>query len=271
MIYTTEIIRRLIKCINEDLGLYFLCTAIEGYEANTLPIPIKTTYFSLVPQEHKLTYFENENKEFCQRCSIIIRLNCYAPLRRKSVATHALTETVLDFLVDSFPDEIKSFTIGDTEYDDVVNAFKVTSRIYFEYETCAAEGSTSDAVTVPKNFFCKTHVTDTTVHVTEEEHNYLSEPFVTGSYTGSGSDLEHAITLGFKPRILFIFRNSYHPTEYDASAAVQKNYIGFTSGTKRSKGINLLSDGFSVTQFEEGATQTLLNISNVTYNYIAFK
>ncbi len=270
MVYTTEIVNRLIKCINEDFGLSFLCTAIEGYESSTLPIPIKTTFFSLVPQEYKLTYFEDDNKELCQKCSITIRLNCFAPMRRKSVATHALVEAVLDFITDSFPEEIKGFIIGDTEYDDVVKAYRITSELYFEYEACAAEGSSSDAVTVPKNFFCKSHVIDSTVHITQQEHAYINEPFVTGSYVGTGMG-ELSVIIDFKPRALIVFRNSYHPTEYDLSVGIHKNYIGFTAGSRRSKALKLISDGFTVTQADDVDTQTLLNSQDVTYNYIAFK
>ena len=140
----------------------------------------------------------------------------------------------------------------------------------FEYEVCAADGASSDAVAVPKNFFCKTHVTDTDIHITAAEHDYLKTPFVTGTYTGAGSD-SCAVSLGFKPKALFIFRNSYHPTEYDSSNAVQKNYIGFTSGSKKTKGITITSTGFSVSQSEESKAHTLLNSSGVTYCYVAFK
>ena len=139
MIYTSEIIDRLISCINDDFGIPSLCMAVRGFEAVNLPIPIKTTYFSIVPEENKVTCFENDNLEYCQKTSVTIRMNCFSPLRRKASAIHAMAEAVLDFINDSYPDEIKGYTIGDTEYDDDIKAYRVTCRLFFEYEACAAD------------------------------------------------------------------------------------------------------------------------------------
>lgn len=271
MIYTNEIIDRLIKCINDDFGILSLCTAVRGYEADNLPIPIRKTYFSLVPEENKVTYFENDNKEYCQKFSVTIRMNCFAPLSRKSTATQALAEAVLDFVSDTFPDEIRSYVIGDMEYDDNVKAYRVTCRLFMEYEICAADSSSSDGVTVPSNFFCKTHVTDTTMHLTEKEHNYISEILVTGTYTGTGTGKSNAVTLGFRPKCVLICRHNYHPTYFDQTNIIIKNYAGFAFGTRGSRGVSMTSTGFTVSQTETTGTQTLLNEADVTYNYIAFK
>ncbi len=271
MIYTSEIIDRLISCINDDFGIPSLCMAVRGFEAVNLPIPIKTTYFSIVPEENKVTYFENDNLEYCQKTSVTIRMNCFSPLRRKASAIHAMAEAVLDFINDSYPDEIKGYTIGDTEYDDDIKAYRVTCRLFFEYEACAADSSSSDAVRVPANFFCKTHVTDTDVHLTAKEHSYLNEIFVTGTYTGTGTGNSNPIVLGFRPKCVLICRHNYHLTYYDQSNALQKNYAGMAFGTRGSRGVSLTSTGFTVTQAETQYTQTLLNETDVTYNYIAFK
>ena len=271
MVYTNEIIDRIITCINEDFDIPGICTAIRGYEADSLPIPITKTYFSIVPEENKVTYFENDNLEYCQKFSITIRLNCFAPMRRKSTATQALAEAVLDLVNDTFPDEIRGYTIGDMDYDDKIKAYRVTCRLYLEYETCAAESSSSDAVKVPANFFCKTHVTDTDAHLTAKEHDYLNEIFVTGTYTGTGTGNSNAIVLGFRPKCVLVCRHNYHLTYFDQTNFLQKNYAGMAFGTRGSRGVSLNSTGFTITQAETQYTQTLLNETDVTYNYIAFK
>lgn len=270
MLFTSEIIEDMIDSINTDLKPSG-CSAIRGYDTKGLPIPLKKLYLSFVPEKNTVSYFENENKEFCQKNEVTIRMTCYSPLTAIASQTHILLEEVLTFLNEKYITEISGYTIGETEYDTEVKAFSIVCKIFYERESCPALDSSNSSITTPHNFFCKTHVTDKTVHVTAQEHAKYNEPFVTGSYTGDGYDIEQTINLGFKPKLLFIFRQGYPSSVFDSDILFMKNYCGFAFGTKCSKSLHLTSNGFYVLDKVSSKTETRLNEDGAVYAYVAFK
>lgn len=135
MVFTSELIHEIITYINEELSYTPFCTAIKGYDTDSLPLPLRTTYLSFVPHEYNLTYFEDDNAQRYERNSITLRINCFAPLRRKPTASHALIEAVLDEVKDYFSSNLTKLSIGETEYDDDVNAYKITCFLDFVYES----------------------------------------------------------------------------------------------------------------------------------------
>lgn len=270
MLFTSQIIDGMIDAINDELKPEG-CTAIRGFDTRDLPIPLKKTYLSFVPEKNTVSYFEDENKEFCQKNEATIRMTCFSPLLALASETHILIEEVLTFLNEEYITEISGYTIGETEYDDEVKAFRIICRIFYERENCPALDSENTSVTTPQNFFCKTHVTDKTIHVTAAEHAKYNEPFVTGTYTGDGYDIEQVITLGFRPKALFIFRQGYPPVVFDSDILFMKVYCGFSFGGKNSKSVHVTSTGFYVLDKVTAETETRLNEDGVVYAYIAFK
>ena len=270
MLFTSEIIEEMISAINTELKPSG-CSAIRGFDTKGLPIPLKKTYLSFVPEKNTVSYFEDENTEFCQKNEATIKMTCYSPVTDLASHTHILIEQVLTFLNEKYITEISGYTIGETEYDNEVKAFRIVCRIFYERETCPAPDSGNSSITVPQNFFCKTHVTDKTIHVTAAEHARYNEPFVTGTYTGDGYDIEQEINLGFRPRLLFIFRQGYPSSVFDADILFMKNYYGFAFGGKCSKSLHITSKGFYVLDKVSSETETRLNEDGAVYVYVAFK
>lgn len=134
MVFSSEIITDIITYINKDLSYTPFCTAVRGYDTDSLPLPLRTTYLSFVPDEYNFSYYEDSTTPLCEKDTITIRLNCFAPLRRKPTASHALVEAVLDEVKDNFGTNLTKFTIGKTEFDDDVNAYKITCYLEFVYE-----------------------------------------------------------------------------------------------------------------------------------------
>ena len=66
MIFTSEIINSMIDAINDELQPES-CSAIRGFDTKDLPIPLKKTYLSLVPEKNTISYFEDDVREFCQK------------------------------------------------------------------------------------------------------------------------------------------------------------------------------------------------------------
>ncbi len=270
MLFTSEIIEEMINDINTELKPSG-CSAIRGYDTKDLPIPLKKTYLSFVPEKNTVSYFEDENKEFCQKNEVTIRMTCYSPLISVASETHILIEEVLTFLNEKYLTEISGYTIGETEYDNEVKAFRIVCKIFYERESCPATDSGNSAITTPQNFFCKTHVNDTTIHVTADEHAKYNEPFVTGTYTGDGYDIEQVIKLGFRPKLLFIFRQGYPSSVFDSDILFLRNYCGFAFGGKCSKNLHITSTGFYVLDKVTSKTETRLNEDGAVYVYVAFK
>ncbi len=270
MLFTSQIIEGMIDAINEELKPSS-CSAIRGFDTKGLPIPLKKTYLSFVPEKNTVTYFEDENEEFCQKNEVTIRMTCFSPLIAVASETHILLEEVLAFLNEKYLTEISGYTIGETEYDDEVKAFRIECRVFYERENCPAVDSGNTNVTAPHNFFCKTHVNDTDIHVTAEEHAKYNQPYVIGTYTGEGYDIKTTVTLNFKPRFLLVFRQSKPPCTFDSDLLTLKNYCAFVIGGRNTKNINATSTGFYVIDKPSSETETLVNEEGATYAYIAFK
>ena len=234
MLFTSQIIDEMIEDINNTLKPEN-CDAIRGFDTKELPIPLKKIYLSLVPEKNTISYFESDNKEFCQKNEVTIRMTCFSPLICLASDTHILLEEVLTFLNEKYITEISGYTIGETEYDDEVKSFRIICKIYYKRESCPAPDSQNESVTVPQNFFCKTHVNDKNIHVTAAEHEKYNEPFVTGTYTGHGYDIEKTINLGFRPKVLFIFRQGYPPVVFDSDILFLETTAAFPLAERTQK------------------------------------
>lgn len=270
MLFTSQIIDEMISAINTQLKPAD-CSAIRGFDTKGLPIPLKKTYLSFLPEKNTISYFENENEEFCQKNEATIRMTCYSPLSLLASATHIQLEQVLTFLNEKYITEISGYTIGETEYDNEVKAFRIVCRIFYKREKCPAPDSENTAITVPQNFFCKTHVKDTAIHITAAEHEKYNEPFVTGTYTGDGYDIEQTVAVGFRPKLLFIFRQGYPLSIFENDIMFMRNYCGLAFGGNCTKGISLKENGFAVLDKVGSGTETRLNEDGSTYVYVAFK
>lgn len=271
MVYTTQLIIELIDKINNSEDLDVDCTAIKGYDDISISRPISQTYLSFTCSEEKVTYSQDEDSEYCQSISIDININTFVPLTYSVLTARNIVEVVLKYLSDSYSDQITGYTIEEIDYDDDINAYKFTSHLYFEYNICAGESSASTALSSTSSFFCQTHVNDTSVHLTEDTLYKLNNPFVVGSYEGTGFSVYNTIDLGFRPSALFIFGASIPPV--DTASSRIDSYFGFATQLGTSQGITLNSSGFSVRQNSGDASDSaiaLINESDQTYHYIAF-
>lgn len=118
------------------------------------------------------------------------------------------------------------------------------------------------------------HEQNGALHLAGNQSAWLTQPFVTGTYTGNGV-ATRSITLGFLPVLLVILPQSYGPLEFDT---VQKNpVLRFAIGAdgQGSSGLTLTATGFTVKQAQSiplaGLAKLCLNEQNVVYRYFAIK
>lgn len=265
------IIEYILTLINEDLGLSYLFKAIRAYDTKNLPVPLEMTYFTVSCEQNRNTFFENDENQPCVKNTITIRLNCFAPLRRIPYMSHGICEIVVKFISDHFMSVIKSATIGETQYDSEVKAFMVPCTIVLDVLSCPGENSQYEELADASVYFCKSHIYDNDIHLSESDRSFLNSPYVIGEYTGDGSDGFMNILLDFKPTMVIVYRNAYHPTICDYEANITRCYFGIAIGSTYSKALTTTATGFRVRNTINPGTGTFLNESDASYTYIAFR
>lgn len=131
MTFSTDLITQLIEYINKDEILSKLGKAIRAYDTEGLPVPIRETYFSFSCKENSVSLVSSEDGERAQENKIIIRMNCFSPLKKSAYSAHSLAEKVTAGLSESFSETVTAFSVGDTQYDDDVKSYKITALITF--------------------------------------------------------------------------------------------------------------------------------------------
>lgn len=269
---TNPLVDEIVEKINEQDFYALYVTAIRGFKKNPGTIPISKITFSVTPEENKTTYFEDETAQLCVKNDIRIRLSVYAPTNRDGRQINGFAELVLDYLAEIYIENLKGYEIGDLTYDDDVNAIYLPCYMDFSYTSCALETGEADVESnVPDTFFCKSHVNNSLIHLSEEQQSYLASPCVIGTYTGNGAASGKTVELGFRPKAVFVYRNSFHVASYSTDDGTNNCYLGIAIGGNFTRGINITDKGFLVKTQETSSATTHLNDSGGVYAYIAFR
>ena len=124
---SSQIINKIKDAINEDVDLSADCEAVRAFEKTTLPVPLKKTYFSLSCEDNTLT----KGNPTANR--ITIRMTCFTPLTKPAYTANETAEKFSEYIEELFSDDLVSYSIGETDYDDDVRAYKVICRLQFQY------------------------------------------------------------------------------------------------------------------------------------------
>ncbi len=119
-----------------------------------------------------------------------------------------------------------------------------------------------------------THIADTSLHITEDFVESISNSAVIGTLAGDGES--HCVhTLPITPKFVIVFLKSQPPTKYDASNNYTLcNYAIACSGYGNSKGISLSENKLTLNQSTSTPVDKVfinLNLKYGQYVYIAFK
>ena len=268
---TNEIVKGLIKKINEDKGILENYEAVYAFDEKKIELPIKKTYVSFSTNENSIKFFEDENKQCCKRTRVEIKVNMFAPPTEKTIDTYTLAEVLLEHLLVTYEGTISGYTIGNIRVNDDLKAFELPCIIEMIYEQCPAYVQPGHAYLPFADFMCKTHVDDGDIHVTAEEKDYWKAPFVTGTFVGDGEQ-QLDIILGFKPKCLFVFGTGTTCMGFENNE--HTCYFAFSISGKSTKGVVINDMGFSVKMTDTMTSKNVtakMNVSGQTYNYIAFK
>ncbi len=138
---TLELIDTYMNQIDDQLLFNMTCEVIKAYEGKNLPVPIRKIYLSFSGEENKVTYFTDESGVKMETNDIVIRMNSFVPLDNTPSSGQLISEIAGIFLALS-NEGITGFNVGDIVFDSNVDAYRITSRIYFS-ETEKVETKTA--------------------------------------------------------------------------------------------------------------------------------
>ena len=117
------------------------------------------------------------------------------------------------------------------------------------------------------------HTQDTQLHLTAEEKDMLSRNMSVGFYTGDNQP-ERAFSLGFTPRFIIVFADSYPVSFWDGGTKDNNSYCAMATLVCGTVGIDLIADGFKIYHTSTGVSDfpaSRMNLQNVKYSYVAFQ
>ncbi len=124
---SSEIIKKIKDAINEDVDISEDAEAVRAYERTNLPVPLKKTYFSLLCEENSVVKGNPDTNR------ITIRMTCFTPLTLPAYTANEKAEAIAGYMDELFGSDFVSYTIGETDYDDDVRAYKVICKLNFQY------------------------------------------------------------------------------------------------------------------------------------------
>lgn len=124
---SAEIIKKIKDAINEDVDFSADGEAVRAFEKTTLPVPLKKTYYSLSCENNTLTKGNPSTNR------ISIRMTCFTPLTKPAYTANETAEKIFEYMEELFSDDLVSYSIGETDYDDDVRAYKVICLMQFQY------------------------------------------------------------------------------------------------------------------------------------------
>lgn len=244
-------------------------------------VPLKNTTVAVGIESMEIvdSFTENDEgvlveNEYCRQAKIKLRLSIHAPYSSGGEACHDAFTDIIDCLTFASGLDIISSGCDAIISDRDTDAFVLSAWATVNASLCPAASSSLDFPSfISKEHLCGSHINDESIHLSAEQQTYLSAPFVSGSYFGTGT-ATRSISLGFNPSVVIVVGNGLPMMYFDSSAS--KYYamaaVGLSSGA--SLGAEVTTTGFKVRNGESTVAKgcyPLLNEAGTTYFYIAFR
>lgn len=214
---------------------------------------------------------ENEN---CRQVNIKLRFSIHAPFSSGGAACHDAFTDIIDCLTFDSALNIDSSGCDRIISDRDTDAFVLTAWAMVIASLCPADSSSVDLPSfLGKELFCASHINNGDIHLSQDQIDYLEEPFVTGQYMGRGQTSMN-IELGFKPKLVIVVGNNYPFMKYDAENQVNYMLAGIAFRNGNTYGVTINDNGFTVYNHTSTISQDSypkLNNLGSPYRYVAFR
>lgn len=212
--------------------------------------------------------------EYCRQAKINLKLSIHAPFSLGGEACHAAFTDIIDCLTFASGLDILMSGCENIVADRDTDAFVLTAWATVNASLCPAHTSSLDFPSfISKDLLCGSHMNDSDIHLSPEQNEYLTQPFVNGTYFGMG-DATRTINLGFKPSVVIVAGNQLPFIYSNHVASWNRALAGVATRKGGSIGIEITENGFKVRNTEEDVARTthpFLNELGTTYFYIAFR
>lgn len=272
---TAQLIRGIVNHINTHLiSDPSECEAILSFDDRTVPAPLDKYYFAFLIGTDHVSVENVGTTDCCQLVKMDVSMNCYAPPGESAIAVCAYAENILEGVNAQYAGTMSGYTIGQAVIDSYLKALKIPCEMHFQFEQCPAF-NISDSILRPfADFLCKTHVNDSSIHLSQSERRWISEPFAVGIYHGLGAYNDVSVTLGFSPRFLAVFPADAPAATVDSANNITKCSFDFCCPGVTNHCLTLTASGFIVHQATSASPNSsirTLNENGVTYAYFAVK
>lgn len=262
----------------EELGYIRFLTE---YPAIKKAIPLKhtTVAVGIGSMEIVDSFTENDEgvlveNEYCRQAKINLKLSIHAPLSQGGEACHAAFTDIIDCLTFDSGLDIMTSGCETVTADRDTDAFVLTAWATVNASLCPAQTTGFDFPSfISKDLLCGSHINDSSIHLSEEQQEYLNKPFVSGTYFGTG-DATRSISLGFKPSVAIVLGNQLPLMYVNHAASWNRAFAAIAIDEGGSLGLELTNNGFRLRSTENDVARSctpLLNELGTTYMYLAFK
>ncbi len=257
-------------------------TFMTEYPPQAKAVPLRNSIVSVGLAEVKITDLFRENEdgelvrdEYCRQADIHIVLGIHVPDALGGSTCHEVFSTIVDYLTFSSDLNIISSTCEHVTSDRNTESLVMNADIHIGAEFCPADETGLNFQSfASKTFFCKHHMDDMSLHISDDERESWNSPCVIGSYIGSGL-ATRSINLGFEPKFVFAFALGYSPFGVDFEKQEGQIYFGYSvSDLHGSTCVECTSNGFRVhngSSYEVDNVTPILNEIGYTYFYFAVK
>ncbi len=213
-----------------------------------------------------------ENNEYCRQTEITLRFSIHAPYAMGGAACHKAFADIIDCLTFDSGLDVTSGGCDAVSEDRETDAFVLKAYAVVKANLCPAQSGGLDFPSfLDKTLLCGSHIRDESIHLSESQRQFLSSPFVAGSYHGSGSS-SRTISLGFKPSAVILLAGSL--PFFTSENGFNKLYFAAAVTGAGSLGAEITSGGFRVnsgSSYSALGAYPALNESGVIYNYVALR
>lgn len=261
----------------EELGYIRFLTEYPAVK-KAIPLKYTTAAVGIESMEIVDSFEENDEgvlveNEYCRQAKIKLRLSIHAPYSLGGEACHDAFTDIIDCLTFASGLDILYSGCDGVVSDRDTDAFVLSAWAMVNASLCPAGSTDLDFPSfINKELLCGSHIKNDNIHLTPEQQQYLSEPFVTGTYFGIGGT--RSINLGFKPSVVMVVAKEFPMLSANHSSHINYAYAALGLPNGSSLGIELTQNGFKVTESTYEAIRTvfpMLNEPGTTYFYMAFR
>lgn len=256
-------------------------TFMTEYPPQAKAVPLRNSIVSIGLAEVKITDLFHENEEgelirdeYCRQADIHIVLGIHVPDSLGGSTCHDVFSKIVDHLTFSTDLNIISSTCGHVTSDRNTESLVMDADIHIGAEFCPAdETGLNFASFADKTFFCKSHMTDTALHLNEGEREKWNDPCVLGEYVGTGSS-SRTVSLDFDPRFVFVYASGAGAYAIDFDEKIAKMHFGYAVKGADSSAVECAEKGFRVhsgKSYTAGNVYPLLNEAGILYVFYAVK